>query len=139
LHWLAFDGWTGGFSNFPAGAGTPHRACAVGYGVHAEARRPEGEREAAERYGLLEKARSDGMRAMGREWLQRMVHPDRLLDRGLIDAILDMIARKTPEIFSGQIRALLERPGRHRPAVGNPVSDTGAVRPPGFVERAGAS
>src|SRR4029078_335070 len=50
------------------------------------------------------------MRAMGREWLQRMVHPDRLLDRGLIDAILDMIPRKRPDFFAGQIRALLERP-----------------------------
>jgi pimeloyl-ACP methyl ester carboxylesterase len=70
----------------------------------------EGEREAAERYALLEIAQKEGMREMGRNWVQRMVHPDRLSDPDLIDAILDMIARKTPEIFAGQIRALLNRP-----------------------------
>jgi len=70
----------------------------------------EGEQEAAERYRLLEKARKEGMRAMGAQWVQRMVHPDRLSDTSLINAILDMIARKTPDIFAGQIRALLDRP-----------------------------
>ena len=69
-----------------------------------------GEREKAERYALLDKARAEGMRAMGTQWVQKMVHPDRLLDRPLIDAILDMIERKTPDIFAAQINALLERP-----------------------------
>src|SRR5262249_51219161 len=40
----------------------------------------------------------------------RMVHPARLSDSQLINAILEMIARKTPDIFAGQIKALLERP-----------------------------
>jgi pimeloyl-ACP methyl ester carboxylesterase len=70
----------------------------------------EGEEEAAQRYRLLEKARKEGMRAMGAEWVQRMVHPDRLSDSQLINAILEMIARKTPDIFAAQIKALLERP-----------------------------
>jgi pimeloyl-ACP methyl ester carboxylesterase len=70
----------------------------------------KGDEEAAERYRLLEKARKEGMRAMGAEWVQRMVHPDRLSDTKLINAILDMIERKTPEIFAAQIKALLERP-----------------------------
>jgi pimeloyl-ACP methyl ester carboxylesterase len=70
----------------------------------------DGEREAAERYALLEIAQKEGMREMGRNWIQRMVHPDRLSDPVLIDAILDMIARKTPAIFAGQIQALLDRP-----------------------------
>jgi pimeloyl-ACP methyl ester carboxylesterase len=70
----------------------------------------KGEEEAAERYQLLEKARKEGMRAMGIEWVQRMVHPDRLSDAKLINAILDMIERKTPEIFAAQVKALLERP-----------------------------
>jgi pimeloyl-ACP methyl ester carboxylesterase len=69
-----------------------------------------GEREKAERYALLDLARSEGMRAMGAQWVQKMVHPDRLSDKPLIDAILDMIARKSPEIFAAQIKALLERP-----------------------------
>jgi len=69
-----------------------------------------GEQEKAERYALLNKARLEGMRAMGLQWVQKMVHPARLSDKPLIDAILDMIARKTPEIFAAQIKALLERP-----------------------------
>jgi pimeloyl-ACP methyl ester carboxylesterase len=70
----------------------------------------EGEEEAAQRYRLLEKARKEGMRAMGAEWVERMVHPDRLSDTELINAILEMIARKTPDIFAAQIEALLDRP-----------------------------
>ena len=70
----------------------------------------EGEEEAVQRYRLLERARKEGMLAMGAEWLQRMVHPGRLSDTDLINAILEMIARKTPDIFAAQIKALLERP-----------------------------
>ena len=71
---------------------------------------PEGEQEAAQRYRLLERARKEGMRSMGAEWVQRMVHPDRLSDTEFINTLLDMIARKTPNIFAAQIKALLERP-----------------------------
>ena len=69
-----------------------------------------GEMEAKQRYGLLERAQKQGMRSMGIEWIQRMVHPERLSDEHLMNAILDMIARKTPQIFAAQIKALLERP-----------------------------
>ena len=69
-----------------------------------------GEAEAAQRLGLLELARAQGMRVMGREWVQGMVHPDRLWDDPLIESILAMIERKTPEIFAAQIHALLARP-----------------------------
>ena len=75
--------------------------------------RPEGqagETEAAKRHRLLDIARSQGMRAMGREWVRGMVHPGRLRDETLIESILAMIGRKTPEIFAAQIRALLNRP-----------------------------
>ena len=50
------------------------------------------------------------MRAMAREWVQNMVHPERLSDRPLIDGILDMFAHKTPAIFRAQEAALLNRP-----------------------------
>ena len=70
----------------------------------------EGEEEARQRHRLVEKARTEGMCAMGAEWVQRMVHPDRLSDRRLMDSILEMIARKTPDIFAAQIKALLSRP-----------------------------
>jgi pimeloyl-ACP methyl ester carboxylesterase len=75
--------------------------------------RPEGEAgeaEAGKRYRLLDIALSQGMRVMGREWLQGMVHPERLEDRPLIESILAMVGRKTPGIFAAQIRALLNRP-----------------------------
>jgi pimeloyl-ACP methyl ester carboxylesterase len=69
-----------------------------------------GEQEAVQRYALLEQGRSEGLRAMGARWAQPMVHPERLSDEPLMNAILDMIARKTADIFAAQIKALLERP-----------------------------
>lgn len=69
-----------------------------------------GEREAEGRYGLLDIARKEGTRAMGAIWVQRMVHPSRLADTALLDSILDMIGRKSANIFGAQIKALLERP-----------------------------
>jgi pimeloyl-ACP methyl ester carboxylesterase len=69
-----------------------------------------GEREKAERTGYVKIAQSQGMRAMARQWLQKMVHPSRLTDAPLIDAIIEMMGRKSPEIFTGQIKALLGRP-----------------------------
>lgn len=75
--------------------------------------RPEGEAgeaEARKRYRLLDKACSQGMRVMGREWIQGMVHPERLSDATLMESILAMIERKTPGTFAAQIHALLSRP-----------------------------
>jgi pimeloyl-ACP methyl ester carboxylesterase len=69
-----------------------------------------GEQEAAQRYALLDIARSEGVRAMGTRWVQPMVHPGRLSDAPLMNAILDMISHKTADIFAAQIKALLERP-----------------------------
>jgi pimeloyl-ACP methyl ester carboxylesterase len=69
-----------------------------------------GEREAAGRYALLELARRDGMRAMARTWVQGMVYPSRLNDSALIEPILDMFERRTPDSYALQIKALLRRP-----------------------------
>lgn len=69
-----------------------------------------GEAEAAKRHALLAIARAEGTHAMGAQWVQGMVHPGRLKDQPLIDAILDMFARKDAEVFAAQIRALLARP-----------------------------
>ena len=46
---------------------------------------------------------------MGRQWARGMVHPARI-DTPVFAAIIEMIERKTPEIFAAQIRALLSRP-----------------------------
>jgi pimeloyl-ACP methyl ester carboxylesterase len=75
--------------------------------------RAEGAAGMAERAGrleLLEVARTRGMRAMGGQWVQRMVYSDRLNDTPLIDAILDMFERRTTVQFAAQIQALLSRP-----------------------------
>jgi pimeloyl-ACP methyl ester carboxylesterase len=71
-----------------------------------------GERERDGRLRLLAIAKDQGMRAMGTDWARGMVHPRRLADTALMDAVLDMIARATPAVFEAQIRALLARPDR---------------------------
>jgi pimeloyl-ACP methyl ester carboxylesterase len=79
-------------------------------GNHPLAAGEAGEREVAGRLALLETARREGMRAMATEWVQGMVHPDRLADAPLIEAILNMFASKTPGIYEAQTRALINRP-----------------------------
>jgi pimeloyl-ACP methyl ester carboxylesterase len=69
-----------------------------------------GEKEAAGRFALLDVSRREGMRAMASRWTPGMVHPGRLKDTSLMDAIAAMVARKTPDIFAAQIQALLDRP-----------------------------
>jgi len=69
-----------------------------------------GEEEKRGRLALLALARSEGMRAMATQWLPPMIHPDRRTDTALVSTIIDMFARKTPDTFAAQIRALLERP-----------------------------
>jgi len=68
-----------------------------------------GEKEAAGRWRLAALARARGMRAMGEEWLKVMIAPARYGEPALMEPILAMIGRKTPEIFEAQIRALLGR------------------------------
>jgi len=42
--------------------------------------------------------------------LQGMVHSPRLTDEELVESILQMFERRTPDLFALQIKALLERP-----------------------------
>ena len=69
-----------------------------------------GEREMAKRNALLEVARTKGMRAMAGFWMPGIIHPDRLSDAALTAAIVEMMGRKTYEIFAAQIKALVNRP-----------------------------
>jgi pimeloyl-ACP methyl ester carboxylesterase len=69
-----------------------------------------GERETAARTALLEMAETKGMRAMAEFWMKGIIHPDRMADNALVGAIVEMMGRKTPEIFAAQIKALLQRP-----------------------------
>ncbi len=70
---------------------------------------PAGQAEADKRGALLALAQEQGVRAMAAQWVQGMVHPDRLGDAALVDAILDMFARKSAAVFARQIQALLNR------------------------------
>ncbi|MET0533190.1 MAG: alpha/beta fold hydrolase [Steroidobacter sp.] len=69
----------------------------------------QGDAEQASRLSLLDSARKLGMAAMGRQWARGMVHPSRI-DTPVFKSIVEMIERKTPDIFASQIRALLARP-----------------------------
>jgi pimeloyl-ACP methyl ester carboxylesterase len=78
-------------------------------GYEALASGQAGEREAEGRHALLALARREGMRAMARTWVQGMVHPARLTDEELVEPILDMFERRTPDLFAMQTKALLAR------------------------------
>jgi pimeloyl-ACP methyl ester carboxylesterase len=79
-------------------------------GYEALAPGEAGEREAAGRRSMLALARRSGMRAMARNWLQGMVYPPRLTEADLIEPIVEMFARRTPDLYALQIQALLMRP-----------------------------
>ena len=61
-----------------------------------------GDDEAAKRFALLQIAKDQGVRAMAQQWVQGMVHPDRLGDADLIERILakDVISPETGEIIA---------------------------------------
>ena len=69
-----------------------------------------GEEEVRKRMALLRIAQEQGVRAMAREWVQGMVHPDRLTDAKLIERILAMFERKDATVFANQLHALIHRP-----------------------------
>ena len=69
-----------------------------------------GEEEASNRRRLLGIARAEGMRAMARQWVRNMVAPPRLQDHALLETIVSMFERKSPDLFEAQMNALLNRP-----------------------------
>lgn len=86
-------------------------------GCEPRASGEQGERETAQRQGLVALGHGKSMRSMGREWLRGMLPESRWNDEVLMESILAMVERKTPQIHAAQIRALLTRP------------DAGAVLP----------
>ena len=69
-----------------------------------------GEAEERARRRLLDMARSQGMRAMTVEWLKGMLPPYRQDDTALLEEIIGMFERKSPDLFEIQMGALLGRP-----------------------------
>jgi pimeloyl-ACP methyl ester carboxylesterase len=75
--------------------------------------KPSGEagvEEERKRRLLLQIAKERGMRALALEWLPPMIAPGRMGDTALVENIVSMIARKTPDIYEMQMLALLGRP-----------------------------
>ncbi len=66
--------------------------------------------EAEKRQVLLDLAETEGMGAVARTWAPPMVHPDRHLDRELMEDIFEMVENYTPQNFKNQVNALLTRP-----------------------------
>jgi pimeloyl-ACP methyl ester carboxylesterase len=91
----------------------PHRVAGIALlntGYLPLAAGSAGVEEARKRGELVALAQSQGMPAMLREWLPPMIAPQRINDTVLVNSIIEMMSRKTPEIFAAQVRALLSRP-----------------------------
>jgi len=71
---------------------------------------PRSETEETGRRRLLEIAQSQGMRAMAVEWLKGMIPAYRQSETALIEEIIKMFERKSPDLFEIQMLALLGRP-----------------------------
>jgi pimeloyl-ACP methyl ester carboxylesterase len=69
-----------------------------------------GEEEERGRRRLLDIAFREGIRPMAMEWLKGMIPAHRMSDAPLVEAIVSMFERKTPELFLIQQEALLARP-----------------------------
>lgn len=65
--------------------------------------------EVEKRGALVETARRAGMAAMAADWLPPMVHPAGVAP-AIMQDMMDMVCRATPDIFAGQQQALLDRP-----------------------------
>ena len=66
--------------------------------------------EPLRRQEMIDLAREQGMAALAAHWLPMIVHPARLNQREFVQALTAMICRANPDIFSGQVLALLNRP-----------------------------
>lgn len=78
-------------------------------GTHAQR-----EGEPATRQVLVDLATNEGMQALASRWLPPMVHPNTPPEGPLMTSLRAMVGRATPEIFAGQMKALLNRPDAER-------------------------
>ena len=71
--------------------------------------RPADEGEPAQRENFMKTARREGMAALASAWMPRLLHPDHLADRDMVDAISRSIESYTIGELEGQVQALLGR------------------------------
>jgi pimeloyl-ACP methyl ester carboxylesterase len=69
-----------------------------------------GEEEERKRRALLQVAKGQGMRTMALQWLPGMMKPGGMANAELVETIVSMIARNTPQVYEAQMMALLNRP-----------------------------
>jgi pimeloyl-ACP methyl ester carboxylesterase len=103
----------GGRVAFEVYRAAPERVSRIAVFNTGAAPRPpgaEGENEERGRRALLAIARSQGMRPMAVEWLKGMIPPYRQSDAVLVEEIIGMFEKKTPDLFETQMLALLARP-----------------------------
>ena len=68
-----------------------------------------------------------------------MIDSRRINDTVLVNAIIEMMSRKTPEIFAAQVRALLARPDAGAGAGTNPLSRVAPHWSRGWMEHTRAA
>jgi pimeloyl-ACP methyl ester carboxylesterase len=71
---------------------------------------PASPEEPAKRQPMIDLSRAQGMAALAAAWLPMIVHPERLRELAFMDRLTAMICRASPEIYEGQVKALLTRP-----------------------------
>lgn len=69
-----------------------------------------GEAETRGRYGLLAMAKEQGMHALAERFTPVLLHPDRMTDPALVQAVKAMVARHTPDEMEREIEAGEGRP-----------------------------
>ena len=81
--------------------------------------------ETGRRQELIDLAFSEGMEAVARVWLPRLVHPARRDDAALMSRLTEMTCRFTAQDYADEVHALLNRP--------DPQPVLGAIRCPTLV------
>jgi pimeloyl-ACP methyl ester carboxylesterase len=91
--------------------------CVMDTGAAPLAAGEAGAEEERGRRKLLDIAFKEGVRAMAKIWIRGMLPDYHLSDAALVERVISMFERKTPEIFLTQQEALLGRPDA-RPVLG---------------------
>jgi len=71
--------------------------------------RPADEGEPARRKTFIDTARRDGMATLASSWIPRLLHPDHLANREMVESISRVIESYTVGELEGQVHALLHR------------------------------
>lgn len=91
----------------------PHRVRLLGlFGTAYKGRPtgPAGDAEIIARQAMVEDAEANGMETLAQKWVQRMVHPDQLDNRPLLEELIAMAVRQGCNGLKAHVRMGLSRP-----------------------------